>query len=108
MIQRAHTARGGCWEWWIDQTELYRYYWPNLGYKVEAGLESYDGSPYIYVPPHCYCAMVHAVNWGAWEAWVPDGGTAGWIVLYDNTSNNGSMQGYYADSQDGYAWEQAT
>lgn len=83
----------GNWRWYVDQTQFYNYYWPNLGFYDAAGLESYDGSAGIH--EHFYDGMVKTVNWSSWEGWQPSGA---W-------SSTLPMGGNYVDDQDAYAYE---
>jgi hypothetical protein len=62
-------GQGGCWEWWIDQTEVNRYFWPAIGAFAQIGLESQDTG--ASVPSRAYNGMVKEVNWSSWLSWVP-------------------------------------
>lgn len=83
----------GDWRWYVDQTQVYSYYWPNLGFYDEAGLESYDR--YGDIHENFYDAMVKAVNRSNWPSWQSSGAR----------SSSPPMGGKYFDSQDGYAFE---
>jgi hypothetical protein len=58
----------GYWRWFIDTTQEKAYYWPNLGFWLQAGMESYD--PSASAPNHDYDGMVHQVNWSGWQGWI--------------------------------------
>ena len=48
---------------------------PNLGFKDEFGTELWDDYCAPPVISHSYAAGLDAINWGAWQSWLPDGGS---------------------------------
>jgi hypothetical protein len=83
------------WRWYVDQTQVYAYKWPNLGFYDEAGLESHD--QYAHIHENFYNGMVKTINWGAWTGWQP---TKAW-----SPSLSPPMYGNFTDQNDGFAYE---
>jgi len=104
----------GYWRWVIDYELEYQYYWPNLGFYAQAGLESYDST--ASAPSHDYNGMVIQHNWSAWTAWTPSvytpGGTScktlvppsDWCA-FDADLGNVNVSGNYLSPNRGYASE---
>jgi hypothetical protein len=76
---------------------------PNLGYRDEMGLETWDDTCSPAVGQHTYVAALDSINWGAWQSWLPDGGTSGWLTFDDYPQNY--MGGAYTNTTDGWAQE---
>lgn len=104
----------GYWRWYVDQTLVEAYYWPNLGARAQAGMESYDAS--AAAPSHSYNGMVTQHNWSSWAGWTPTTYTPSaascktlvpasqWCV-FDQSGAAVNVSGNYFDSNDGWASE---
>jgi hypothetical protein len=98
-------GQGGCWEWWIDQTEVKNYFWPNVGTLAQVGFESWDSG--AAAPVTTYSGLVKEVNWSTWQSWVPGSYTDSqrcpnsppgslWCV-------DVGVSGNYSDNSDGWS-----
>jgi hypothetical protein len=83
------------WRWYIDTTLEYSYYWPNLGYYDNAGLESWD--QYGSIPYATHNGMVKQVNWSGWTSW--QASPSSWHV------GASQMAGNYIDANDAWSSE---
>lgn len=102
-------GQGGCWEWWIDSTEVARYFWPNIGFIAQTGLESTDSQANTHGPT-LDSGMVKTVDWSNWQNWNPSAVTDR-PCLNDSDSDEGTLwcitstllSGSYSDNSDGYS-----
>lgn len=92
----------GYWHFYIDQTLIYQYYWPNLGFRVDAGYESWDGL--AEAPQSYYNGMVKQVDWSGWQSWQANGA---WLVVRVDGGSPASppLFGTYTPGNNGYSCE---